>query len=151
MTRSTFSRPHRATRLWRAPVIVGAALALAGAAWLVVTPRTGFAEARDADGSRMQARSMMLGSSQSDSLAPPRDGVDWRSFKVSGAKAIKISLSHTPASASLSLSLTDARGTSVASASSSAGKVTLAKTLQPGIYYLSVSARARADYTLRVE
>lgn len=108
-------------------------------------------EARDADGSRLQARSIKLSSTQRDTLLPPRDSVDWRSFKVTADGSILISVSHKPAKASVRVSLTDARGSQLGSASSSSGSASIRKTLKPGVYYVSVSSGDKVSYSISVK
>ncbi len=106
------------------------------------------ANARDADGSRMQARAMKLGQTQKDTLMPPRDRVDWRSFKLDKAQSVSVSVKGKPASATVRVELTDSRGSSVQSTSFSGGSATLNADLEPGVYYVSVSASARVSYSI---
>ena len=108
------------------------------------------AEARDADGSRLQASSVSLGSSSRDTLSPPHDRADWRSFKVKATQRVSLSVSSKPAKASVQLSLLDARGNRVASASSADGAASLSSSLEPGLYYVAVSASEKVSYSLNV-
>lgn len=122
--------------------IVGATLGVAA---------QGFAGARDADGSRMQARSMKVGSTQRDSLMPPRDRVDWRSFKLSQGKGVSIAINHKPPKAAVAVRLTDSRGQELGVARTRGGRAVLTRRLEPGIYYISVSSRARVSYSLSLK
>lgn len=109
-----------------------------------------FASARDADGSRMQARSFKLGTTQKDHLMPPRDRVDWRSFKLDKAKTVTISVSSKAGKAGLGVSLTDARGKSLGKAAAPKGSAKIQKKLEPGIYYVAVTAKGKAAYSISI-
>ena len=99
------------------------------------------ANARDADGSRMQARAIKLGTTQRDTLRPPSDRVDWRSVKLSKATRLSVTVSHKGDNA-VQLRLTDSRGQAKGSATSRKGRGAVSASLEPGIYYISVSAKA---------
>ena len=142
------------TRIW--PRILGrrvGGVLLAGTlvGGVLLSSSLAIGEARDADGSRLQARSIKLSSTQRDTLLPPRDSVDWRSFKVTTDGAVLISVSHKPASASVQVSLTDARGSQLGSSSSSNGTASIRKTLKPGVYYISVSSSDKVSYSISVK
>ena len=107
------------------------------------------ASARDADGARVQARSIALGSSQSDTLMPPRDRVDWRSFKVERGGGVTVAITH-PNGVSVSVALSNSRGETLATATSSKGRASLSRTLEPGIYFVSVSSTQKARYEIAV-
>lgn len=143
MRTTTESRASRYTR-WAVAATCMVGVCVGAGAWAQ-------AEARDADGSRMQARSIRVGSSQRDSLMPPRDRIDWRSFKVSEASEVTVRVSHKPASARLKVVLTDSRGEELDGASARGGSAALSQKLSPGIYYVAVSARARTKYELSVK
>ena len=105
---------------------------------------------RDADGSRMQARAISLGSSASDSLSPPGDSVDWRYVRVPSSALLTVSVSTNPSNASARVSLTDSVGKTIRSGTTRKGKVTLRSRVEPGLYYMSVSSSASLKYTLSV-
>ncbi len=126
-------------------------LAVFVGAGLLLGASSATANARDSDGSRLQASSMSLGSTKRDTLVPPRDRADWRSFKVTSKGNVSISLTHKPAKATVSVALTDARGKSVTSASSNKGSASIRQPLSPGIYYVSVSSGSKVSYSLTVK
>ncbi len=129
------------------------ALALLAAVLLVASFPSGdaTANARDPDGSRMQARQIAVGSSARDQLQPPRDSVDWHYFKLRGAKRVSISLSSAPAGNVAQIRVTNAMGKSVASSATRDGKASIARRLDPGVYYVSVSSPKQVTYTLSVK
>ena len=106
------------------------------------------AVSRDADGSRMQAREMALGAADSDALSPPSDAVDWRYLRLSEAHRLVVEVNGAPASVPVTVQLTSAVGDRIAQASSSKGRATLSTQLDPGLYYVSVSASADLRYTM---
>ena len=138
------TRPYALKTMLRAGLYSAALCGL-----LIASPA--LAESRDADGSRLQARSIALGSTQRDTLSPPRDNTDWLSFKVPAGANVTISLNHKPETASVQLSLTDARGQSVASSTSQRGAASLRQRLEPGIYYLSISSNTNVSYSVTVQ
>lgn len=110
-----------------------------------------YAFGRDADGSRPQARHQEIGTTQRDTLNPPRDAVDWRSFKVTDDKPVSVVVRHKPEAISLNVELVDASGQTVASAKSVRGAATLSATLKPGLYYISVSAGQGVSYSIAIQ
>ena len=124
------------------------AAALVAALIAPVTPASAFA--RDADGSRMQARPIALNSAARDRLAPPSDAVDWRYFRLTEAHDVTVAVEGTPKSVALSITLTDAMGKSLVRGRTSNGSYTTRRRLDPGLYYLSVSATAAASYEISV-
>jgi hypothetical protein len=106
------------------------------------------ANARDPDGSRMQARQLAVGSSTRDRLNPPRDAIDWHYFKLRGAKRLSVSVNASPAENPVRVRVTNAVGRSVASATSRGGKATITRKFDPGVYYVSVSGGKAVSYTL---
>lgn len=115
---------------------------------LLAMPMQLGAMGRDADGSRMQARELALGGTDSDTLSPPSDAVDWRYLRLSDGHRLVVEVSVSPSSVPVSVQLTSAVGDRIASATSSKGKATLSTQLDPGLYYVSVSASAAARYTI---
>lgn len=129
----------------RSLFIVGAvALALL----IPVAPLAAFG--RDTDGSRMQARPMALDSSVSDRLAPPNDAVDWRYLRLSDARDVTLTVDAVPPSVSVEVNITNAMGKSIARGRTADGKFTTRRRLDPGLYYISVSASRPASYQLSV-
>lgn len=110
-----------------------------------------FSNARDADGSRMQARSHSLGDQATDRLAPPSDRVDWRYVRVKKAANVKFKVNSQPASATVRLAVTSATGKKVLSQSSKKGSLRASKKLQPGLYYVSVGSKESVNYDLTIE
>ena len=92
--------------------------------------------ARDADGSRMQARSHDLGDQAVDRLAPPSDVVDWRYVRLKEAGVLQV---------------TSATGTKVFTGSTKKGEFKTSKKLEAGLYYISVASRDAVNYELTVE
>mgnify|MGYP006291403097 CR=1 FL=1 len=116
---------------------------------LVGLPQT--ASARDADGSRLGAQAIEIGASASDSLTPPDDRADWRYIKVESAGDIEIFLQAKPGDRPVTLKLTKATGDELDSARTDAGSATIARSLQPGLYYIEVSSAEKVSYTISVE
>ncbi len=110
---------------------------------------TAFASGRDADGSRMQARPHDLGSTDKDSLNPPADSVDWRYVRLVSRADVTFEL-QTDASAKLAFTLTDAKGKTVARGTTARGRFQAKRTLDPGLYYISVSGDQSAEYQISV-
>ncbi len=106
------------------------------------------AHGRDANGSRMLARSIAFPSSHDDHLAPPGDAVDWRFFQLSRAANVAIDVSFSARDADGAVHLTGATGRDIASASARGAKVSVTRRLAPGVYYVSVAARTHTGYTL---
>lgn len=130
-------------------IVRGAALVMmSGALWLPVREADGMA--RDADGSRMQARVQQLRTTQQDSLRPPIDRVDWRTFKLQGDAVVTIRVSSSPKQVPLQVQLTDGRGNVLVSGGRAGGE-TLRRQLASGLYYVSVSANAQVDYSITIE
>lgn len=111
---------------------------------------TAYANGRDPDGSRMQARPIAMGATAEDRLSPPGDSIDWRYVRLADAADVTFTLAATPSNVTLRFTLTDARGNAVIRESSSRGALTVRRSLDPGLYYLSVSAGAAASYKLTV-
>lgn len=109
-----------------------------------------WAGGRDSDASRMQAKKVAVGSSESDSLSPPNDQVDWRYFKLDERKTVKVSVSGASEKADVELALTTATGSTIEKATATRGSATVEATLDPGIYYFSVSAKGSTTYTADV-
>ena len=107
--------------------------------------------ARDADGSRMQARSHDLGDQAVDRLAPPSDVVDWRYIRVKKTKRVGFSVSSTPPEARVTIGVTSATGTKVFTGSTKKGEFKTSKKLEAGLYYISVASRDAVNYELTVE
>lgn len=129
------------------------AVCLIGASTLLLISGASKAQAygRDADGTRHQARNQALGSTQRDTLNPPSDGVDWRSFKVTAPKNITVSLRHKPEAAKVTVTIVDSTGATVASGSSSRGAVSVTSLLKSGLYYISVSSNQGVSYSITVQ
>lgn len=108
------------------------------------------AYARDADGSRLAARNMALGTTASDTLNPPADAIDWRAIKLTAPKGLGVSLKVKPSGANATVSVTNSRGARVASASNSDGVASIMQKLDAGVYYISVSSTDRIAYRLSV-
>lgn len=117
---------------------------------LIVPVGSSEALGRDSDGSRMQARPLVFGSSASDRLSPPRDAVDWRYIRLKEGSDVTLSLEAKPANVNVRVSLTDAMGKSITRGSTSGGKFTTRRQLDPGLYYISVAAGSAVSYSLSV-
>ncbi len=126
--------------------IVLGTCAMVCASLLAIPTASSFA--RDADGSRMKARPQAIGTTQKDRIMPPRDRVDWRSFRVTKKQRITISVRHSAKSGPVQVSLTSSQGAELQSATSTQGGATLSTQLKPGIYYVAVSARRPSAYSI---
>jgi len=105
---------------------------------------------RDTDGSRMQARFMKVGSVERDRLAPPGDRTDWRAFRLKDAKSVSVSVRTKPANRRVSVTLTSPRGQSLGDVATSRGSASMSKKLEPGLYYVSVSAKEAVAYEISI-
>lgn len=111
----------------------------------------GVVEARDADGERLGADLHELGTTRSDTLAPPDDASDWCYFKLESERSIAISLDVTSADASVELTLVDGTGDAIGSRNVGEGETTMRETLTTGLYYVEVSAESDVSYRLGIE
>ncbi|MFU8803717.1 MAG: hypothetical protein ACNA8W_07915 [Bradymonadaceae bacterium] len=108
------------------------------------------AQNRDPDGTRMQARKVNVGSTQSATLSPPQDAVDWRYIQLKEGAEVSIEVSSEPASVPVRLVLTSATGDELASASSQGGRVKVTQRLDSGIYYFSIGSSNDVSYRVSV-
>ncbi len=122
-------------------------IALLGLTWSGVV--TG--ASRDADGSRMQAREQKLGTSVKDRLSPPNDTVDWRYVRVTGSHELDIRLVGKPADKSLRVQVTNAVGKPIMEGATKNGQLSLSRKVDPGLYYVAVSANGLAEYTITIK
>lgn len=109
---------------------------------------TAFSNARDSDGTRIQARSIAMGSPVNDKLNPPGDKVDWYYFRIKETRKVQINLTT---SGSTQVALSDTVGKSIFSELSNKKKLSSSRDLKPGIYYLSVSAKSGVSYSLTIK
>jgi hypothetical protein len=126
-----------------------AGIVAVGAVLILSSPQL-LAGGRDSDASRMQAKKVELGSTENDSLSPPNDQVDWRYFKLDARKSVEVSISGASDNANVEIALTTATGSKIDAATASRGSATVKTTLDPGIYYFSVSAKRSTKYTASV-
>lgn len=105
---------------------------------------------RDADGSRMQARPLTPGSSENDRLSPPNDAVDWRYFRLSSSADVTITVETTPGTLSVDVTLTDAMGKSISRGKTAGGTYTSRRRMDPGLYYLAISAARPVAYRVGI-
>ena len=103
---------------------------------------------RDSDGSRMQARPMEVGESATDRLAPPSDAIDWRYVRVSSADDVTLNVKADPAGVKVEVMITDAMGKSMTRGKTRDGNYTTRRRLEPGLYYIAVSAPRAARYSI---
>ena len=106
-----------------------------------------YANGRDADGSRMQARPLTLGDPVSDRIAPPVDSVDWRYLRLSDPTDVTFEV-RVASGTSARVTLTDAMGKTITRASTNDGSFSTRRRLDPGLYYVSVSATGPVSYKL---
>ena|SRR5690554_4076249 len=118
-------------------------------AGLLVVGTLAFAQGRDADGTRMQARPIALGATHSDRLSPPQDREDWFFVRVDSAGELRVSVRARPPGASLRLELQGATGDRLSTATTSGGNAEVRQQVNPGIYYVQVSGE-EARYELSV-
>lgn len=106
--------------------------------------------ARDADGSRMQAREHKIGSTASDRLSPPSDTVDWRYVRVAKAHDLAVQLTSKPGDKAVRLQITNAVGKPIMEGATQKGQLSLSRRLDAGLYYIAVSANGPAEYSLTI-
>ncbi len=116
---------------------------------LTFSTATAFSNARDSDGSRIQARSIKLGTPINDKINPPTDKADWFYFRIKKNKKIQIRLSSNAGPANLTLSNTV--GKSIYSGRTTKKPLMETRNLKPGIYYVSVSSKAGLSYSLSIK
>ena len=109
------------------------------------------AQARDPDGSRLKANEQQLGSSHDDTINPPEDRADWRYVQIKEAATVRFSLDTRPEETTATLRITRATGEELDSVKTSEGRATVERQLEPGLYYLEVTAHSQISYTLHVE
>jgi hypothetical protein len=120
-------------------------------ATLVVASSPLFAQSRDPDGTRMQARAVEVGNSFSDSLTPPHDRADWRMVRLGEAHALDLRLTVRTSGASAELALTDSRGDRVASATAGEDEARITRRVDAGIYYIAVESNDTLRYDLSIQ
>lgn len=125
-------------------IVAALILSLAG----LLAPSVLEANTRDSDGSRMQARKIAFPSSHQDSLDPPDDRADWRYFKLTEEASVTMKATFAESPAGAKLRLMDASGDELAATSAQGGKAELSKRVDAGVYYLSVEASSKTDYSL---
>lgn len=117
---------------------------------LVILPAlTVMAQGRDADGTRMQARQVELGSTHNDSLSPPQDRADWRMIRINESHQLRLTAAVT--GGELTLTLTNSSGDIIESSSARDGQsAEITRRLEPGIYYISAESREALRYRLEI-
>ncbi len=118
---------------------------------LLLISSTAFSNARDSDGSRMQARAVALGKTIKDNIRPPGDAVDWYYFRLEKEREVKLSL-NIKSKKEARLTLSDTVGKSILQNRTKAQRLTMkTQKLKPGIYYVSVSAKSAFSYSLLIK
>jgi len=128
-------------------VVVILFLALVGAAGTLFPAES---TARDSDESRLGATEHPLGTSAEGELAPPEDDVDWRYIKVEEPRTIAFSLEVEPEGKDTTLTLTRATGDELEEVAADTGSAEIETELQPGLYYIQISASSAIEYTLTI-
>lgn len=128
-------------------------LLLVGVAVLSVF--VGGADETDEDGTRMRAPQIEVPSSHDDELTPPEDTEDWRYIVLEKSKELQVTLEAISEESRLRLRIDRASGDEVFSGETKsrgeAARVTFEQTLEPGIFYLEVSADQTASYRLTLK
>ncbi len=121
---------------------------------LTFVAATAFSTARDSDGSRIKARAIKLGVQVKDKLTPPSDKTDWYYFQIKKAAHISIKVASDSTPPRFTLSNTAGKSISLrcnkVTSKKIASSVSIEK-LNPGIYYLAVSADAATSYSLSIK
>lgn len=116
---------------------------------MVVSP-SALAQGRDADGTRMQARPISLGTTQTDSLSPPDDRADWRLLRLDEVHQLRLDVSLSGGN-SLTLTLTTSSGDPIATSRATENDAaSINQRLEPGIYYISVQSSDALRYRLEL-
>ncbi|MBA2663684.1 MAG: T9SS type A sorting domain-containing protein [Bradymonadaceae bacterium] len=108
------------------------------------------AEARDPDGTRMQARKVALGATHATTLAPPTDAADWRYIQLKEGVELTIEVSSEPKTQVVKVTLTTATGDELTAASSQGGRLKITRNLDPGIYYISIQSGDAVSYRMTI-
>ncbi|MFP4598674.1 MAG: hypothetical protein ACOC9J_00815 [Persicimonas sp.] len=138
---------HPTPRSSRRPLIWIVAVLLLAVTGLLA-PGLLEANTKDSDGSRMQARKITFPSTHQDSLDPPDDRADWRYFKLTEQTSLTIKATLADSEAGAKLRLMDAGGDELAGASARNGEAALSKQVDAGVYYISIEAASKTDYSL---
>lgn len=109
------------------------------------------AQERDADGARMQARQVDVGTVHSERLTPPQDEADWRMIKLEEESSLELKLTVESSNRSAKLTLAGATGNELAAKSAGERAATITQSLDAGIYYIAVESGQSLSYELRID
>lgn len=109
-----------------------------------------WSQERDSDGTRMQARRVVVGSTFQDSLSPPQDRADWRMIRLEEGQVVAIRLEVKTKGAQARLTLTGATGDRIEAGDASAQAASISRKLEAGIYYISVESGQALRYELAI-
>lgn len=109
-----------------------------------------WSQERDADGTRMQARRVEVGSTFQDSLSPPQDRADWRMIRLVEGRTIVIRLEVKTKGAKAQLTLTGATGDRIERKGAGEQGASISKMLEAGIYYIAVESSEALSYELSI-
>lgn len=125
------------------------AVAVFGAVLLVVVPL--FAQQRDADGTRLQARQVDVGTEHTGQLDPPDERADWRMVQLEERHRLQLELSVEPTDRSATVRLTRATGDEIASDTAGEDSAEITRRVDAGIYYIAVESSETVEYELSID
>ena len=110
-----------------------------------------WSQSRDADGTRMQARHVEVGTTHSESLSPPEDRADWRMIRIGESTDLALSLTLRGSDVEATLTLTSATGDRLEQKTAGKDGASITRTLDAGIYYIAVESSDALRYTLSIK
>ena len=106
---------------------------------------------RDSDGTRMQARTVEIGTIHADQLQPPDTQADWRLIRLDEETDVKLTLTVNTENQSADLTLSGATGEELEKRRAGRESATIERTLLAGIYYISVESSDTLSYELSIQ
>lgn len=102
----------------------------------------------DGDGARTRAAQVEVPSEHEDELNPPDDVSDWRYVALESPTDLTISLNVESSDKSARLTIRRSAGDTLTETETTDGSVSVQKSLEPGIVYVSVTSKQALTYTI---
>jgi len=107
------------------------------------------ADVADGDGSRTRASQVEVPSRHEDQLNPPDDASDWRYVALENPTDLTITLDIESPDKSARLTIRRSAGDTLTETETKDGSVSVQKSLEPGIVYVSVASEDSVTYTIK--